>query len=204
MYWPPLYRYICTFTSVWWKEWYTDLLCVSSVNSNSNVNPWQKKCQPLQALTRFSISRKSREEMVHFFLSRAGELNFHFSRCSRMSRFWRKNSRNSRFWKKFSFTSRNNEILQTGSLSLLDSSLNVFSNSREKSYFALWVDFDHQCFAERESILKRQFCVVEQYSDSSVYKSTSWRLLWPRVISGSILNGCPVERAYAKHARMRS
>ena len=31
--------------------------------------------------------------MVHFFLSRAGELNFHFSRCSRMSRFWRKNSR---------------------------------------------------------------------------------------------------------------
>ena len=46
-----------------------------------------------QALTRFSISRKSREEMVHFFLSRAGELNFHFSRCSRMSRFWRKNSR---------------------------------------------------------------------------------------------------------------
>ena len=113
-------------------------------------------------------------------------------------------SRNSRFWKKFSFTSRKNEILQTDSLSLLDSSLNVFSNSREKSYFALWVDFDHQCFAERESILKRQFCVVEQYSDSSVYKSTSWRLLWPRVISGSILNGCPVERAYAKHARMRS
>ena len=39
---------------------------------------------------------------------------------------------------------------------------------------------------------------------TSVYKSTSWRLLRPRVISGSILNGCPVERAYAKHARMRS
>ena len=56
------------------------------------------------------------------------------------------------------------------SLSLLDSSLNVFSNSREKSYFALWVDFDHQCFAERESILKRQFCVVEQYSDFSLQK----------------------------------
>ena len=33
-----------------------------------------------QALTRFSISRKSREEMVHFFLSRAGELNVDFSR----------------------------------------------------------------------------------------------------------------------------
>ena len=46
-----------------------------------------------------------------------------------------------------------NEILQTDSLSLLDSSLNVFSNSREKSYFAVWVDFDHQCFAEWESIL---------------------------------------------------
>ena len=72
--------------------------------------------------------------------------------------------------KKFSFSSRKNEILQTDSLSLLDSSLNVFSNSREKSYFALWVDFDHQCFAERESILKRQFCVVEQYSDFSLQK----------------------------------
>ena len=79
-------------------------------------------------------------------------------------------SRNSRFGKKFSFSSRRNEILQTDSLSLLDSSLNVFSNSREKSYFALWVDFDHQCFAERESILKRQFCVVEQYSDFSLQK----------------------------------
>ena len=30
--------------------------------------------------------------------------------------------------------------------------------------------FDHQCFAERESILKRQFCVVEQYSDFSLQK----------------------------------
>ena len=69
--------------------------------------------------------------------------------------------------KKFSFSSRRNEILQTDSLSLLDSSLNFSSNSREKSYFALWVDFDHQCFAERESILKRQFCVVEQYSNFS-------------------------------------
>ena len=92
-------------------------------------------------------------------------------------------SRNSRFWKKFSFTSRKNEILQTDSLSLLDSSLNVFSNSREKSYFALWVDFNHQCFAERESILKRQFCVVEQYSDFSLQKhfmetTTTKSLLW--------------------------
>ena len=86
-------------------------------------------------------------------------------------------SRNSRFWKKFSFTSRKNEILQTDSLSLLDSSLNVFSNSREKSYFALWVDFDHQCFAERESILKRQFCVVEQYSNFSQQKHLSDSIL---------------------------
>ena len=30
--------------------------------------------------------------------------------------------------------------------------------------------FDHQCFAERESILKRQFYVVEQYSDFSLQK----------------------------------
>ena len=50
------------------------------------VQLWMKEHTD-QALTRFSISRKSREEMVHFFLSRAGELNFHFSRCSRMSRF---------------------------------------------------------------------------------------------------------------------
>ena len=97
-------------------------------------------------------------------------------------------SRNSRFWKKFSFTSRKNEILQTDSLSLLDSSLNVFSNSREKSYFALWVDFDHQCFAERESILKRQFCVVEQYSDFSLQKhfmetSTTKSLLWEGMVA---------------------
>ena len=97
-------------------------------------------------------------------------------------------SRNSRFWKKFSFTSRKNEILQTDSLSLLDSSLNVFSNSREKSYFALWVDFDHQCFAERESILKRQFRVVEQYSDVSLQKhfmetSTTKSLLWEGMVA---------------------
>ena len=145
-----------------------------------------------QALTRFSISRKSREEMVHFFLSRAGELNFHFSRCSWMSRFWRKNSRSPLeirdLEKKFSFSSRRNEILQTDSLSLLDSSLNVFSNSREKSYFALWVDFDHQCFAERESILKRQFCVVEQYSDFSLQKhfmetTTTKSLLWEGMVA---------------------
>ena len=65
-------------------------------------------------------------------------------------------SRNSRFGKKFSFSSRRNEILQTDSLSLLDSSLNFSSNSREKSYFPLWVDFDDRCFAKRESILKRR------------------------------------------------
>ena len=34
------------------------------------------------------------------------------------------------------------------SLSPVDSSLNFSSNSREKSYFAVWVDFDQQCFAE--------------------------------------------------------
>ena len=34
---------------------------------------------PSQSLTRVSISRKSREEMTHIFLSRARELYFHFS-----------------------------------------------------------------------------------------------------------------------------
>ena len=58
--------------------------------------------------------------MVHFFLSRAGELNVHFSRCSRLSRFWRQNSRSPLeirdFEENFSFSSRLNEILQTDSL----------------------------------------------------------------------------------------
>ena len=77
---------------------------VEKVNCHNWTPPNSRDCLPTelperlrgfppQALTRFSISRKSWEEMVHFFLSRAGELNFHFSRCSRMSRFWRKNSR---------------------------------------------------------------------------------------------------------------
>ena len=42
---------------------------------------------PEQSLTRVSISRKSREEMTHIFLSRAGELYFHFSFSSRFTRF---------------------------------------------------------------------------------------------------------------------
>ena len=44
-------------------------------------------CHTVQSLTRVSISRKSREEMTHVFLSRAGELYFHFSFSSRFSRF---------------------------------------------------------------------------------------------------------------------
>ena len=53
---------------------------------------------------------------------------------------------------------------EKNSLSPLDSSLNFSPNSREKSYFAAWVDFDH--FAERGSILKRQFC--EEVGDGDV------------------------------------
>ena len=52
----------------------------------------------------------------------------------------------------------------------LDSSLNFSSKAGEKSYFAFWLDFDQQYFADRESILKRQFCVVEQYSNFSQQK----------------------------------
>ena len=89
-----------------------------------------------------------------------------FSFSSRNSRFWRKllflfsiewdfanrfSSRESKFWEKFHNFS-------------LDSSLNFSSNFGEKSYFAIWLDFDQQYFAERESIWQRQFCVVEQYS----------------------------------------
>ena len=48
-------------------------------------------CQML-ALTRVSISRNSRGEMIHIFLSRAGELCFHFSFSSWFSRFLDKKS----------------------------------------------------------------------------------------------------------------
>ena len=153
-----------------------------------------------QALTRFSISRKSRKEMVHFFLSRAGELNFHFLKCSRMSRFWRKNSRSPleirdleknslsllegmRFCKHILFLFSRFKILREKVHFLLSIfPLNFSSNSREKSKFAILVDFDQQCFAERESISKRQFCVVEQYSFFSQQKhfmeTSNKSLLW--------------------------
>ena len=41
----------------------------------------------IQSLTRVSISRKSREEITHIFLSRAGELYFHFPFSSQFLRF---------------------------------------------------------------------------------------------------------------------
>ena len=65
---------------------------------------------PIQSLTRVSISRKSREEMSQFFLSRAGEMIFHFSFSSRFSRSQEKNSLSLLdlwdFIELFSFTSR--------------------------------------------------------------------------------------------------
>ena len=84
---------------------------------------------------------------------------------------------NSRFWRKFPFLfsiewdfleSQNFE--RKKSVFPLDSSLNFSSKAGEKSYFAFWLDFDQQYFADRESILKRQFCVVEQYSNFSQQK----------------------------------
>ena len=48
--------------------------------------------RPQQSLTRVSISRKSREEITHIFLSRAVELYFHFSFSSRFSRLLRQKS----------------------------------------------------------------------------------------------------------------
>ena len=66
-----------------------------------------------------------------------------------------------------------NEILQTDSLSPLDSSLNFYSNSPI---------FDHQCFAKRESILKSSVLLYNILT--SAYKSTSWRILRPRAFSG--------------------
>ena len=85
---------------------------------------------------------------------------------------------NSRFWRKGNpFSSLLNEIFSRAkilrekkSVFPLDSSLNFSSKAGEKSYFAFWLDFDQQYFADRESILKRQFCVVEQYSNFSQQK----------------------------------
>ena len=63
-----------------------------------------------QSLTRVSISRKSREEITHIFLSRAGELYFHFSFSSRFSRFLDNKSLSfldlQDFLNQFSFSSR--------------------------------------------------------------------------------------------------
>ena len=47
----------------------------------------KKKVTANQTLTRVSISRNSRREMTHSFLSRAGEMNFHVLFSSRFSRF---------------------------------------------------------------------------------------------------------------------
>ena len=103
----------------------------------------------IMALTRFLILRKSWEEMVHFLLSRAGELNFHFSmflivKISKIKFLF--SSQNSWFWRKFlfsnewdfeenfSFSSRMNEILQTDSLSLLE-----IQNFERKNQFLLLI-----------------------------------------------------------------
>ena len=63
------------------------LKAAEAKNKDKVLETGDREDMKRQALTRFSISRKSREEMVNFFLSRAGELNVHFSRCSRLSRF---------------------------------------------------------------------------------------------------------------------
>ena len=81
-----------------------------------------------------------------------------------------------RFCKQILF-SRVKIFREKNSVSPLDSSLNFSSNSGEKSYFAIWLDFDQQCFAERESILKRQLLVVEQYSNFSQQKHLSDSIL---------------------------
>ena len=90
-----------------------------------------------QSLTRVSISRKSREEMTHIFLSRAGESCFHFSFSSWFSRCLRKISlslldwwdsetqiscfsRFSRCWEKILFLFSIYEIFENNSLSLLN------------------------------------------------------------------------------------
>ena len=86
--------------------------------------PLQEQAHMEQSLTRVSISRKSREEMSQFFLSRAGEMIFHFSFSSRFSRSQEKNSLSLLdlwdFIELFSFTSRFSRLWRKISLSPLD------------------------------------------------------------------------------------
>ena len=132
------------------------------------------------ALTGFSSLRKSWVEMVHFFSLELENWIF----ISRMSRFWRTNSRSPLgirdFEEKFLFS---NEWDFANIFSSQDSKfwerkvhfllsifpLNFSSNSREKSKFAILVDFDQQCFATR--LPTRAFC-------------------------GNILRGCTTEIQY--------
>ena len=97
-----------------------------------------------QSLTRVSISRNSREEMTHVFLSRAGELYFHFSFSSRISRFLDNKSLSfldlQDFLNQFSFSSRFSRLWRQKSLSTLDSwdSVLCFSfSSCEKCFIFL-------------------------------------------------------------------
>ena len=97
-----------------------------------------------QSLTRVSISRKSREEMTHVFLSRAGELYFHFSFSSRFSRFLDNKSLScldlQDSLNQFSFSSRFSRLWRQKSLSTLDSwdSVLCFSfSSCEKCFIFL-------------------------------------------------------------------
>ena len=182
-----------------------DRVCCSQIIHLTSKRVWIGKLTRIQALTRFSISRKSREEMVHFFLSRAGELNFHFSRCSRMSRFWWKNSRSPLEIRDF----------EKNSLSLLERMrfckqiLFLILHSMSfpilvRNHILLFGLILTISVLQKGKVFLKDSSVLLSNILTSVYKSTLWRLLRPRVISGSILNGCPVERAYAKHARMRS
>ena len=97
---------------------------------NRDLRDWNKIVgksllkETSQSLTRVSISRKSREEMSQFFLSRAGEMIFHFSFSSRFSRSQEKNSLSLLdlwdFIELFSFTSRFSRLWRKISLSPLD------------------------------------------------------------------------------------
>ena len=125
--------------------------------------------------------------MVHFFLSRARELNFHFSRCSRMSRFWRKNSHSPLEIRDF----------EKKSLSLLERMrfckqiLFLFSILHSMSFpilvrnhillFGLILTIS---VLQKGKVFQKDSSVLLSNILTSVYKSTSWRLLRPRAFSG--------------------
>ena len=129
--------------------------------------------------------------MVHFFLSRAGELNVHFSRCSRLSRFWRQNSRSPLeirdFEENFSFSSRLNEILQTDSLLKSQNfplcggdKFSFLGQKKNKTEIGMWMVVGEFLFLVTKSLKSRRLDLLSNHEicfQNFSFSSRNWRKL---------------------------